>query len=136
MFVHLQNKKYKVFSRKEGFSLVEIMIVLMIIGILVAIIIPSWSKFRKYSQRNICIANLKELFEAAQIYALENRKDDSFIVYPTYANIEHGGLLPYLKRVLKCPTVDEFYKEFPVGTGPTCPGINLGYEECTSHVLP
>jgi prepilin-type N-terminal cleavage/methylation domain-containing protein len=78
-------------SSKSGFTLVEIMIVVAIIGLLAAIAIPNFVRARATSQKNACINNLRQIDGGVQQWALENKAAASAAV--TSANV-----MPYLGR--------------------------------------
>lgn len=62
-------KKYV--HRPGGFTLVEIMIVVGIIGLLVGIALPNFIKSRATSQQNACINNMRQINSAVQQWAME-----------------------------------------------------------------
>ena len=104
-------------SRKSGFTLVEIMIVVAIIGLLAAIAIPNFIKARTTAQMNACINNLRQIDGAVQQWALENNKSASATV--TSANCQ-----PYLGRGSSgqwptCPAGGS-YTVSTVNAKPTC----------------
>ena len=63
----------KKLNRKSGFTLVEIMIVVLIIGILMAIAVPNFIRARESSRRSSCIANLKQIDSAKEQWAMDNK---------------------------------------------------------------
>src|SRR5258707_1302461 len=61
-------------NKTSGFTLVEIMIVVAIIGLLAAIAIPNFVKARENAQLNSIFNNLRILEGAKDQWALENKK--------------------------------------------------------------
>ena len=80
----------KLRSDKGGFTLVEIMIVVAIIGLLAAIAVPSFLRARLRSQATTVLNECRMLDAAMDQYALENNKVGS-------ATSGFSDLTPYLK---------------------------------------
>src|SRR6266487_2938718 len=74
---------------RRGFTLVEIMIVVLIIGILLAIAVPNFIKARESSRAKSCVANLKQIESAKEQWAMDtkaatNATPGTTDLFPTY----------------------------------------------------
>ena len=101
-------------NRNSGFTLVEIMIVVAIIGLLAAIAIPNFVKARETAQLNSIVNNLRITEGAKDQWALENKKGTGDVPANT-------DLAPYMKNSTYPPSliVGETYNILAVGTSST-----------------
>ena len=100
-------------NKKAGFTLVEIMIVVAIIGVLAAIAIPNFVKARENAQLNSIFNNLRIIEGAKDQWALENKKGTGDAVGSVTT------ISDYLKGGTVKPVVGETYATTTVGTAST-----------------
>lgn len=99
--------------RKKGFTLVEIMIVVAIIGLLAAIAIPNFVRARERAVINSCVANLRQIDGAKQIWAIDLNKDDT--AEPGWSDL----VSDYIRATPSCKGGGS-YTIGKVDTEPTC----------------
>lgn len=100
---------------KKGFTLVEIMIVVAIIGILIAIAVPGFIKARERSRSNACAENLAKIDGAKEQWALENKQPEG----ATVDLAQLVGPTSYIKKTPVCESGGD-YTVNAIGTDPTC----------------
>ena len=116
-------------TKTGGFTLVEIMIVVAIIGLLAAIAIPNFMNARKTAQKTACINNLQQIENAANQWALENKKKDSDPY--TLEDVKPYIKLDSKKELPGCPAGGVYSPGATMADAPTC---SLG--ETWGHKLP
>ena len=119
-------------SLRRAFTLVEIMIVVLIIGILLAIAIPNFIRARESSRAKACVSNLRQVDSAKEQWAMDYRQAaGSTGLGASFPNTMLVGASGYIKGTPLCPSSGT-YTIGAVGTDPTC---SVGGTGALGHTL-
>ena len=89
------NRSYSNAKRnaRRGFTLIELMIVIAIIGVLAAIAVPNFKAARERANMRACMANQKTITGALEMYNLDKNKSEKKIDAGVLGNLKTDGYL-------------------------------------------
>jgi len=125
------------FRNEKGFTLIELMVVILILGILVAIAVPIFNNARASAWQRTCQANLRTLDGAVQTYAADNPGATFPQNYPqNYTDLENALKGKYVKEMPHCP--QDSSKDYVVtpASGNTLPPIISCPNDSATHKYP
>ena len=120
----IRNKK-----REKGFTLIEIMIVVLIIAILLAIAIPNFLHAREASRAKSCQGNMRQVETAKEQWAMDTKAAST--ATPTMTELTTD----YIKSTPACPSSGT-YTVGDMATRPVCSITTNGTGDYDDHVLP
>lgn len=91
-------------KKNKGFTLVELLVVIVILGILITIIMPRFTRIRFQALLYTCEMNEKNLATALESYYADDTR-----YYPANLNILVNLTPKYINSLPKCPSNQRVY---------------------------
>ena len=120
MFAQMNRRRAALRRRRQsGFTIVEIMIIVLILGILLMVAVPDFSRVRELSHSKSCVDNLKKIDAAKQQYSLAHKLMSGAPDPGLDALTGSAGASAYLKEKPVCPS-NGAYVVNAIGLAPAC----------------
>ncbi len=95
-------------QKRNGFTLIELMVVVVIIGILAAIAIPKYQDVTDSAKYAACRSNLRNIASALNLYAADNGEYPGAFEGHKWRNLDY--IEDYVQTELICPSTMTFYR--------------------------
>jgi len=122
----------KLNTKRGGFTLVEIMIVVAIIALLAAIAVPNFLRSRKRSQATMIVGDLRQIDSAIDQYSIENNKKSG-------DSVAWADVLKYIKtgtRLYSSGNKDVLGNAFTISSVDSAPKVSTTSYDALSDVAP
>lgn len=124
---------------KKGFTLVELMIVIVIMGILVAVAIPVYGAVTKNAEKKTCISNMRDMKSTAATFQMQGNNGDQ-VTLANNAELDLAADTRYTKLFTdgmpKCPSDGTYTAKMKNNNGIYEFTITCSKGKDLGHVLP
>jgi prepilin-type N-terminal cleavage/methylation domain-containing protein len=103
-------------QQQQGFTLIEMMIVVLVIGILLGIAVPNFVRAREGTRTKACVENLQKIQWAKEQWAIENNQPANGAVVES----DIAGSFKFLTELPDCPSSGTYDIGATVDTIPSC----------------
>jgi prepilin-type N-terminal cleavage/methylation domain-containing protein len=135
-------KRFPLYAKNAGFTLIELIVVIAILGVVAAVLVPTISGYAEKAKKNVLATNMKSFADMVAMDAVNFPKDKWYgywndndyntlnnYIEKTYQVIEEGDVytnnVGFLNPYSDSPVILDWYQPMGAGSDGDCPAIFL-----------